>query len=210
MRFTASALAIGAVASLAAAVANPDFSFPDIVPMAKRQTSGPAYQCHASCGYAIQNSAKDGYCQDQSWVKLLDDCLDCALKYTIWQWYGDKVSAAAGKCGLDATPKPVEDGGSSQIGSGTAAPSTAPSTAPITTATQQASAPGQSTHEESRSISRPVAPTSVVQTTAASNVAPGHNSTASHAPTVTAGASQNMLSGRVVAGVAVLVAANMF
>lgn len=51
MRFTASALAIGAVASLAAAVANPDFfSFPDIVPMAKRQTSGPAYQCHASCG----------------------------------------------------------------------------------------------------------------------------------------------------------------
>ncbi|KAF5123324.1 hypothetical protein E5D57_011236 [Metarhizium anisopliae] len=205
MRFTASALAIGAVASLAAAVANPDFSFPDIVPMAKRQTSGPAYQCHASCGYAIQNSARDGYCQDQSWVKLLDDCLDCALKYKIWQWYGDKVSAAAGKCGLDATPKPVEDGGSSQVGSGTAAPSTAP----ITTAAQQ-TPPGQSTHAESRSVSGPVAPTSVVQTTAASDVAPGHNSTASHAPTVTAGASQNMLSGRVVAGVAVLIAANMF
>ncbi|KAK8932355.1 hypothetical protein H634G_04822 [Metarhizium anisopliae BRIP 53293] len=206
MRFTASALAIGAVASLAAAVANPDFSFPDIVPMAKRQTSGPAYQCHASCGYAIQNSAKDGYCQDQSWVKLLDDCLDCALKYKIWQWYGDKVSAAAGKCGLEATPKPVADGGSSQIGSGTAALSTAP----ITTTAQQTSAPGQSTHVESRSVSGPVAPTSVVQTTAASDVAPGHNSTASHAPTVTAGASQNMLSGRVVAGVAVLIAVNMF
>ncbi|KID91939.1 hypothetical protein MGU_00850 [Metarhizium guizhouense ARSEF 977] len=206
MRFTASALAIGAVASLAAAVANPDFSFPDIVPMAKRQTSGPAYQCHASCGYAIQNSAKDGYCQDQSWVKLLDDCLDCALKYRIWQWYGDKVSAAARKCGLDATPKPVEDGGSSQVGSGTAAPSTAP----VTTAAQQTSVPGQSTHAESRSVSGPVAPTSSVQTTAASYVGPGHNSTASHAPTVTAGASQNMLSGRVVAGVAVLVAANMF
>ncbi|EFY98091.1 hypothetical protein X797_009064 [Metarhizium robertsii] len=205
MRFTASALAIGAVASLAAAVANPDFNFPDIVPMAKRQTSGPAYQCHASCGYAIQNSARDGYCQDQSWVKLLDDCLDCALKYKIWQWYGDKVSAAAGKCGLDATPKPVDDGGSSQVGSGTAAPSTTP----ITTAAQQ-TPPGQSTHAESRSVSGPVAPTSVVQTTAASDVAPGHNSTASHAPTVTAGASQNMLSGRVVAGVAVLIAANMF
>lgn len=105
-------------------------------------------------------------------MKLLDDCLDCALKYKIWQWYGDKVSAAAGKCGLDATPKPVEDGGSSQVGSGTAAPSTAP----ITTAAQQTSAPGQSTHAESRSVSGPVAPTSVVQTTAASDVAPGHNS----------------------------------
>ncbi|KAG8406919.1 hypothetical protein J3459_018537 [Metarhizium acridum] len=159
-----------------------------------------------SVGYAIQNSAKDGYCRDQSWAKLLDDCLSCALKYNIWRWYGDKVSVGAGKCGLDATPKPVEDGGSSQVGSETAAPSTAP----ITTEAQHTNAPGQTTHAESRSVSGPVTPTSAVQTTAAPTVAHGHNSTASHAPTITAGASQNVLSDHVVPAVAVLVAANMF
>ena len=34
----------------------------------------------------------------------LDACLDCALEFDIWQYYGDSVSTAAKACGLDATP----------------------------------------------------------------------------------------------------------
>jgi hypothetical protein len=50
MRLTTSLVAIGSVASLVTAAATPGFEFPDTVPMHKRQTEGPAYECHASCG----------------------------------------------------------------------------------------------------------------------------------------------------------------
>ncbi|KAJ6786641.1 hypothetical protein PWT90_09405 [Aphanocladium album] len=129
MHFVTSLVAIGSVASLASASVG--FEFPAAVPLSKRQTSGPAYECHANCGYTIQNSAQDGYCQDPKWKTLLNDCLDCALTYKIWQWYGDKVSAAAKACGLDATPKPAAGTGgasSSQAATTTAAPTSAPAT----------------------------------------------------------------------------------
>ncbi|TWU73413.1 hypothetical protein ED733_003695 [Metarhizium rileyi] len=212
MRITASTLLVGALVSVATALARPGFQFPDAVPLAKRQTSGPSYECHASCGHAIQDSAKDGYCRDQSWVKLLDDCLDCALKYQIWQWYGNKVGAAARQCGLDATPKPVEGGASSHVESAT----TAPGSTPVATGTwQTGGAPGQTTSAESRPSSGSVPPTSVVsrtsagQTTGAPTVTAGRNATASHSSTVTAGASRNTLSGLVVAAAAALFAAYM-
>lgn len=46
MHFTTSA-AVGLLAASAVATA---FEFPASVPMNKRQTEGPSYDCHANCG----------------------------------------------------------------------------------------------------------------------------------------------------------------
>lgn len=48
MHFVASLVAVGSMASLASASVG--FEFPASVPLSKRQTSGPAYNCHANCG----------------------------------------------------------------------------------------------------------------------------------------------------------------
>ena len=48
-------------------------------------------------------------------MQLLDECLACANKFDIWQYYGTKLSAAAKTCGLDATPKPVDGDASSSL-----------------------------------------------------------------------------------------------
>lgn len=63
-------------------------------------------------GYTIRDSRKDGYCKDDKWLSLLKGCLDCALKYEIWEDYGPKVSSAAKACGLDATPVDPNGGSS--------------------------------------------------------------------------------------------------
>lgn len=47
MHFVASLVAVGSIASLASASG---FEYPASVPLSKRQTSGPAYDCHANCG----------------------------------------------------------------------------------------------------------------------------------------------------------------
>lgn len=58
------------------------------------------------------------------------------MTYDIWKYYGDKVGAAAKKCGLDATPKAAAASGSastSEAPKTTAAQSSAPaSSAPAT------------------------------------------------------------------------------
>ncbi|ODA82461.1 hypothetical protein RJ55_00968 [Drechmeria coniospora] len=133
MRVTTSVVVLGSLASAvaAAAAAAGSFQFPESVPLHSRQTQGPSYQCHANCGYAIQNSVREGYCNDDAWLDLLDGCLDCALEYNIWQHYGNKVGAAAEKCGLDASPRQPGNGQSS------AAPTSA---APATTVTGTSSA----------------------------------------------------------------------
>ncbi|KND93681.1 hypothetical protein TOPH_01411 [Tolypocladium ophioglossoides CBS 100239] len=158
MRFAACVIALGSVASAAAAAAAaaaPGFQFPDAVPLEKRQTDDPSYQCHANCGYAIQNSSKDGYCKDGAWLKLLDGCLDCALEYKIWQWYGDKVSAAAKKCGLDATPKPATGGQPSAAPTSTAVTTTP--AASSTAAVQLTSTASQSSQQSSAVSTAPTA-----------------------------------------------------
>ncbi|PNY28911.1 Uncharacterized protein TCAP_01171 [Tolypocladium capitatum] len=185
MRFAACVVvALGSLASAAAA----GFQFPDAVPLERRQTDGPAYQCHANCGYAIQNSTKDGYCKDEAWRKLLDDCLDCALGNNIWQWYGDQVSAAANKCGLNATPKPTTGGPSSA----------APTSAAVTSAVS--AAPASATKCLASTPSGPV------------NSGDCTNTTASPAPSSAAVSrgSQMFGSSMLVAGVAVLFAATRF
>lgn len=103
MRSSSLVLAAGSLASVAVAASSPGFIFPASVPLAKRQVSGPAYECHSDCGkplghlvpvlghhtnpfigYAILNASGD-YCTDSAWLDLLDGCLNCALEYNIWQ-----------------------------------------------------------------------------------------------------------------------------
>ncbi|ATY62818.1 hypothetical protein A9K55_007804 [Cordyceps militaris] len=219
MHFVASIVAVGSLASLASAGVG--FQFPDAVPLNKRQVTGPAYECHANCGYAIQD-AKDGYCTDTRWQGLLSSCLDCALTYDIWKWYGEKVGAAAKTCGLDATPKPSGGSGggaSSQPAQTTTVASTAPassapassapassapvssapvSSAPATSApaSSHSSAPGQSSQSTTapRTSAQTSASSQVRSTSAATTAKPS----ASAAPT----SSRNATSTQVQVGAA--------
>ncbi|EJP68962.1 uncharacterized protein BBA_01997 [Beauveria bassiana ARSEF 2860] len=167
MHFVASLVAVGSAVSLASA-GSIGFEFPASVPLSKRQTSGPAYECHANCGYAIQDSAKEGYCSDAKWKSLLSNCLDCALTYDIWKHYGTKVGAAAEKCGFESTPKPSG-------GAGSAAPSEPAKT--------DASAPASS----APASSAPASSAPATQSSAASQPsAPGQTSQSATAPQTTA------------------------
>ncbi|KAL4883409.1 hypothetical protein BJY04DRAFT_216233 [Aspergillus karnatakaensis] len=100
-----------AVASVACMVAGVSaFQYPDFVPLHKRQAPGtPQYECHANCGGIITASRTEGYCDSSDFESLLSACLDCALEYDIWRYYGNSVSAAAEECGLDATPVEPEE-----------------------------------------------------------------------------------------------------
>ncbi|KGQ08834.1 hypothetical protein BB8028_0001g08480 [Beauveria bassiana] len=172
MHFVASLVAVGSAVSLASA-GSIGFEFPASVPLSKRQTSGPAYECHANCGYAIQDSAKEGYCSDAKWKSLLSNCLDCALTYDIWKHYGTKVGAAAEKCGFESTPKPSG-------GAGSAAPSEPAKT--------DASAPASSAPASSApASSAPASSAPATQSSAASQPsAPGQTSQSATAPQTTA------------------------
>ncbi|OQE34844.1 hypothetical protein PENCOP_c015G01731 [Penicillium coprophilum] len=94
------------IAAFACAVISASaFEFPDFVPLHKRQEPGTAaYDCHADCGGVILASRSDGYCDAADFKSQLTDCLNCAVEFEIWKYYGDSVSKAATGCGLDATP----------------------------------------------------------------------------------------------------------
>ncbi|KAL2827869.1 hypothetical protein BJY01DRAFT_255569 [Aspergillus pseudoustus] len=94
------------VVSLACIVAGASaFQYPDFVPLHKRQQPGtPAYECHANCGGIITLSRQDGFCDTSDFESKLSACLDCAVEFDIWRYYGNSVSAAAEKCGVDGTP----------------------------------------------------------------------------------------------------------
>jgi hypothetical protein len=55
---------------------------------------------------AIRGSRDDDYCSSTEWRNYLDECLDCAIEFDIWQHYG-RLGEIAKACGIDATPKPV-------------------------------------------------------------------------------------------------------
>ncbi|KAH7318283.1 hypothetical protein B0I35DRAFT_478802 [Stachybotrys elegans] len=188
-----SLLTLGPVLA-AAAVSRDAFEFPDTVPMEKRQTSGPSYECHADCGFAIRNARTEGYCEDPEWLELLDGCLDCALEFDIWQHYGGSVGEAAEACGLDATPRPA---GAEAESSSTPAPattletsSTSPTSAPVTS---------------SEALPASTTSAAVVTTTSAST--PG-NGTITPAPTPPSEAtSPRALSGILAVAAAAMIAA---
>ncbi|EGX90683.1 hypothetical protein CCM_07103 [Cordyceps militaris CM01] len=188
MHFVASIVAVGSLASLASAGVG--FQFPDAVPLNKRQVTGPAYECHANCGYAIQD-AKDGYCTDTRWQGLLSSCLDCALTYDIWKWYGEKVGAAAKTCGLDATPKPSGGSGggsSSQPAQTTTVASTTPASSAPASSAPASSAPVSSAPVSSAPVSSaPVSSAPATSAPASSHSsAPGQSSQSTTAPRTSA------------------------
>ncbi|KAM3450660.1 hypothetical protein MY3296_005931 [Beauveria thailandica] len=224
MHFVASLVAVGSAVSLASA-GSIGFEFPASVPLSKRQTSGPAYDCHANCGYAIQDSAKEGYCSDAKWKSLLSGCLDCALTYDIWKYYGTKVGAAAEKCGLESTPKPSGGAGSAAPSEPAKTDASAPassapaSSAPATqsSAASQPSAPGQT----SQSAAAPQTTTSqatgspqVRSTSAATTAKPtasashtaGNNTTSTQ---IQVGAASMQKPAMLAAGAVALFAVNM-
>ncbi|KAK6368068.1 uncharacterized protein PV06_09631 [Exophiala oligosperma] len=84
------------------------FIYPEAVPLHRRQAPGtPEYDCHADCGAVIVDGRTQGYCNSTNFTTSLNDCLDCALQFNIWQYYGNSVAQAAQGCGLDATPVPA-------------------------------------------------------------------------------------------------------
>ncbi|KAJ5822552.1 hypothetical protein N7447_004892 [Penicillium robsamsonii] len=99
------------------------FEFPDFVPLHKRQEPGTAaYDCHADCGGVIIAGRSDGYCDTADFKTQLTDCLNCAVEFDIWKYYGTSVSKAATGCGLDATP--VESSSTTTSAEGTTTTST--------------------------------------------------------------------------------------
>ncbi|KAM3552908.1 hypothetical protein MY1884_006948 [Beauveria asiatica] len=181
MHFVASLVAVGSAVSLASA-GSIGFEFPASVPLSKRQTSGPAYDCHANCGYAIQDSTKKGYCSDAKWQSLLSGCLDCALTYDIWKYYGTKVGAAAEKCGLESTPKPSGGAGSAAPSEPAKTDASAPASSAPASSAPASSAPASS----APASSAPASSAPATQSSAASQPsAPGQTSQSATAPQTT-------------------------
>lgn len=109
-------------------------------------------------GYAILASESNNYCSNSTFTSDLSACLDCALTYDIWQYYGDQVAAAAEACGDNATPS-ASSTSASPSSTGSVASSTAVTGAVSTTASSS-----------SGSASIAAVPTSVSQTSASNSV----------------------------------------
>ncbi|KAJ5006343.1 hypothetical protein K4K48_004166 [Colletotrichum sp. SAR 10_66] len=135
MKFTT---VIATLASTAAAL-----EWLPVVPLHARQlTSGPKYECHADCGYAILGAEQDNYCTNETWTGLLEGCLECAEKYDIWQYYGDGVTEAAEGCNLDATPVSASNSSSNATtttGTSATGSTSSPTSSTSATATDEAS-----------------------------------------------------------------------
>ncbi|CAH0018642.1 unnamed protein product [Clonostachys rhizophaga] len=143
MRFSTTVVLAATAVSAASITRRDTFEFPDNVPLVeKRQEPGtPRYECHANCGTALQLSrASDFSCDNSDFTRQFNACLDCALEFDIWQYYGNGLKAAATKCGLDATPKPTGSTGSSSAQSTSAAPTSAAPTSAAPTSTAASSA----------------------------------------------------------------------
>ncbi|KAL5336420.1 hypothetical protein BJX70DRAFT_284227 [Aspergillus crustosus] len=186
-----------AVASVACIVAGVSaFQYPDFVPLHKRQAPGtPQYECHANCGGIITASRTEGYCDSSDFESLLSSCLNCALEYDIWRYYGNSVSAAAEECGLDATPvEPEEPEPTSSSTSTSTSTETEPEPEPTATETETepepttttptsteepTSAPEETTTDSTSVSSTPVIPT---VTTTTSPTAPGSSETGTPTP----------------------------
>ncbi|OAL30366.1 hypothetical protein AYO22_01564 [Fonsecaea multimorphosa] len=94
--------------ALAVASVSASLLYPINFPLRRRQEPGtPEYDCHANCGTVIVDGRTEGYCDTANFTSALQACLDCALEFDIWQYYGHSVAQAATACGLDATPVPA-------------------------------------------------------------------------------------------------------
>ncbi|KAL4968313.1 uncharacterized protein BDV14DRAFT_152740 [Aspergillus stella-maris] len=142
------------------------FEYPDFVPLQKRQAPGtPQYDCHANCGGIITLSRSDGYCDTDEFTTKLSDCLDCALEYDIWKWYGNSVSKAADECGVDATPvEPTTSSSSAASATATETETEEPSST-TETSEESTSVPEETATGSTTLSSTPVIPTGTATTT---------------------------------------------
>ncbi|KAL2432356.1 hypothetical protein ABEF95_006630 [Exophiala dermatitidis] len=161
-----------ALAALGAATASASFVYPDAVPLHKRQDPGtPEYDCHANCGGVIVDGRQENYCTSEDYKTKLAACLDCALPYDIWQYYGTSVTKAAEACGDDATPHP-----------GTASSSSSEAPAPTSSAAPTSNpAPTSSAAPSSN-----VAPTSSAEWSSSATAAASSKGSATNAATSSA------------------------
>ncbi|KAJ5699394.1 hypothetical protein N7536_002407 [Penicillium majusculum] len=151
------------VAAFACAVISASaFEFPDFVPLHRRQDPGtPAYECHANCGGIITAARTDGYCDADDFKTELTDCLNCAIEFDIWKYYGGSVSKAATACGLDATPVEASSTSTSAEASATSAEETSTTTSVSTTTTEESVNSAVTTDAVTSSTGTTVASTSV-------------------------------------------------
>lgn len=86
-------------------------------------------------GGVITAGRTDGYCDADDFKTELTDCLNCAVEFDIWKYYGGSVSKAAKACGLDATP--VEASSTSTEVSSTSAEESSTATSVSATTTEE-------------------------------------------------------------------------
>ncbi|KAE8153539.1 hypothetical protein BDV25DRAFT_136832 [Aspergillus avenaceus] len=134
------------------------FTYPDFVPLHRRQDPGtPEYDCHANCGGVIVTARKENYCDTDTFKTELSDCLSCALEYDIWKYYGTSVTKAAKECGVDATPSPAESSSTSTSEStSTSVPSVSSTGDAVVSMTLSPSPVASGTQSASASVSVPV------------------------------------------------------
>ncbi|KAM0327108.1 hypothetical protein ACHAQA_006236 [Verticillium albo-atrum] len=124
-------VALIAAAGIASVPAVAGYEYLDIVPLEARQATGEKFACHEDCGYAILGSANgDAHCTNSTWLTLLDECLECANEFDIWQHYGNGVEKGAEACDLEAVP--VAAAADASADSSAAAETTAEPTAEAT------------------------------------------------------------------------------
>ncbi|KFA77813.1 hypothetical protein S40288_00519 [Stachybotrys chartarum IBT 40288] len=217
MHMISSVVTLGSMFAMVTAVSSRGvLEFPDSVPMEKRQPTGAAYDCHSDCGFAIRGAREDGYCDNEEWLGLLNDCLACANQFDIWIHYGDSVGEAAEACGLDATPAPVDGG--EETSSAAAEPAVSTSAVVVETSTAE---PAVSTSvvvvETTSAVDSTLVPvtttsaeaapsTSIPSTTTASAGFPGNATTPEPTPELS-GAPGTLLSGAFAAVAAIVAAA---
>ncbi|KAJ1716550.1 hypothetical protein AFGD_009749 [Aspergillus flavus] len=169
------------------AVSASAFHYPDFVPLHRRQEPGtPEYDCHANCGGVIVAARKDGYCDTDTFKTELSDCLNCALKYDIWKYYGASVSKAATGCGVDATPVEASSTTTTAAASASATETGSPITSSaLSTSTDTAATTGVTSAASSAVPSSSGAASSTpAASTVASSATPSQNSTGGASPTV--------------------------
>ncbi|KAJ5693200.1 hypothetical protein N7462_002623 [Penicillium macrosclerotiorum] len=94
----------------------------------------PLYNCHEACGEVILISQSDDYCDNSTFTSDLESCLECALTYNIWKYYGSEVKSAAKECNDDATPS-ASSASSAIAATATAIGKNSSTTAVVTTGT---------------------------------------------------------------------------
>ncbi|KAL4812759.1 hypothetical protein BDW67DRAFT_188334 [Aspergillus spinulosporus] len=196
------AISVVSVACIVASVAA--FQYPDFVPLSKRQEPGtPEYECHANCGGIITASRSDGYCDSSDFKSMLSDCLDCALEYDIWKYYGNSVSSAAEKCGLDASPvEPTSSSASTATETTTSSETSSEtaSTSAVVGSSSEGASPTEITTDSTIVKSTPVIPTATTPVTPTSPGSATSTTPTPSDPEFTGGATSNSPRGWLVGG----------